>query len=119
MLRSFAGERRTVVLFQPHRFTRTQALWNEFASAFGGADVLLLTDIYAASEAQIDGVDSRRLAGAIADASGKSVLFAGDLSAAGERLFEIVRAGDVVLTLGAGPVHRAGEALLGRLEARA
>ena len=118
MLRTFAGERRTVVLFQPHRFTRTLALWNEFASAFAGADVLLLADIYAASEAPIDGVDSRRLADAIATASGQSVLFAGGLAEAAARLALVVRPGDVVLTLGAGPVHEAGEALLEHLEGR-
>jgi UDP-N-acetylmuramate--alanine ligase len=64
VLRVFAGERRTVVLFQPHRYTRTQALWDDFAAAFAGVDVLLLADIYAASEDTIPGVSSERLAAA-------------------------------------------------------
>src|SRR6185503_10415960 len=65
VLRSFAGTRRTVVVFQPHRYSRTQALWDDFLVAFSGADVLLLVDIYAASEDAIAGVDSERLAAAI------------------------------------------------------
>ena len=61
-LRRRAGARRTVVLFQPHRYTRTQALWDEFTRAFHQADVLLLCDIYAASEETIPGVTAERLA---------------------------------------------------------
>ena len=114
VLRTYAGARRTVVVFQPHRYSRTQALWDDFLAAFAGADVLLLVDIYAASEDAIPGVDAERLAGAIPGA-----LYAGDVQAAGERLIQLVKSGDVVLTLGAGNVFAAGEALLRRLEERA
>jgi UDP-N-acetylmuramate--alanine ligase len=112
-LRTYAGARRTVVVFQPHRYSRTQALWDDFLAAFAGADLLLLVDIYAASEDAIPGVDAERLAGAIPGA-----LYAGDVQAAGERLMQLVKSGDVVLTLGAGNVYAAGEALLRRLEER-
>jgi len=118
VLRAYAGERRTVVLFQPHRYSRTQALWDDFTAAFAGADVLLLVDIYAASEDAIPGVSSERLAAAITGAQGTSALYAGDVKAAAARLSELVRPGDVVLTLGAGNVYAAGEELLRHLEER-
>jgi UDP-N-acetylmuramate--alanine ligase len=113
-LRRRAGERRTVVLFQPHRFSRTQALWDEFCRVFLQADRLLLTDIYPASEEPIPGIDAERLAGAIAEKGHRDVAYAGDLQAATERLGREVKDGDVVLTLGAGSVWTAGEELVRR-----
>jgi UDP-N-acetylmuramate--alanine ligase len=113
-LRGFAGPRRTVVVFQPHRFTRTQHLWDEFCHSFHLADVLLLTDIYAASEESIPGISSEALARAIAERGHKHAEYAGDLEAATERLVAESREGDVVLTLGAGSVWHAGDDLLRR-----
>jgi UDP-N-acetylmuramate--alanine ligase len=113
-LRRRAGQRRTVVLFQPHRFSRTRALWDEFCRVFHQADRLLLTDIYPASEEAVPGVDAERLARAIAEKGHRDVAYAGDLSAATERLGREVHDGDVVLTLGAGSVWTAGEELLRR-----
>ncbi len=116
-LRRRAGTRRTLVLFQPHRFTRTQALWDDFCTAFGDADVLRLVDVYPASEDPIEGVTSEALARAIAERGHADVAWVGDLRAAGERLAREAVAGDVVLTLGAGSVWTAGEELLRRLAA--
>jgi len=113
-LRRYAGARRTVVLFQPHRFTRTQALWDEFCKAFHQADLLLLTDIYPASEEPIAGISAEGLAQAIGERGHRQVSWAGDLKEATEKLATEVRAGDVVLTLGAGSVWTAGEELLRR-----
>jgi UDP-N-acetylmuramate--alanine ligase len=113
-LRHRAGARRTVVLFQPHRYTRTQHLWDEFCRAFNQADVLLLADIYAASEEAIPGVTAEALAQAITTRGHRQVAYAGDLRAAAERLCEEAREGDVVLTLGAGSIWTAGEELLRR-----
>ncbi len=113
-LRTRAGTRRTVVLFQPHRFTRTQHLWDEFCRAFHQADLLLLADIYPASEEPLPGVSSEALAKAIGERGHRQVAYAGDLNAATERLRQEVREGDVVLTLGAGSVWTAGEELLRR-----
>jgi UDP-N-acetylmuramate--alanine ligase len=113
-LRRRAGERRTVVLFQPHRYTRTQALWDDFARAFPQADVLLLTDVYPASEEPIPGVTAEALARAVAEHGHRRVSWAGDLRSATDRLAAEVREGDVVLTLGAGSVWTAGEELLRR-----
>jgi len=113
-LRSRAGTGRTVVLFQPHRYTRTQALWDEFCHAFHEADLLLLTDVYAAGEEPRDGVSAEALARAIAERGHRGVAYAGDLQAATERLAAEAKAGDFVLTLGAGSVWHAGEELLRR-----
>ena len=113
-LRRRAGERRTVVLFQPHRFTRTQALWDDFCKVFHQADVLLLTDIYPASEEPVPGVTAEALARALGERGHRQVAWAGDLPSATERLAAQVREGDVVLTLGAGSVWTAGEELLRR-----
>jgi len=113
-LRGLAGSRRAVVLFQPHRFSRTLHLWDEFCRCFHQADVLLLTDVYAASEEPIPGITSESLARAIAERGHRNAEYAGDLRAATERLAAEAREGDVVLTLGAGSVWTAGEELLRR-----
>jgi UDP-N-acetylmuramate--alanine ligase len=111
-LRTRAGARRTVVLFQPHRFTRTQALWDEFCRAFHLADRVLVTDVYPAGEEPIAGVTAAALTAAIGERGHRSVAYAGDLKAAAARLADEARDGDVVLTLGAGSVWTAGEDLL-------
>jgi UDP-N-acetylmuramate--alanine ligase len=113
-LRARAGSRRTVVVFQPHRYTRTQHLWDEFCRAFHLADVLLLADIYPAGEEAIPGITAETLAEAIARRGHRQVVYVGDLRAAAERLAKDVREGDVVLTLGAGSVWTAGDELLKR-----
>jgi UDP-N-acetylmuramate--alanine ligase len=111
-LRRFAGERRTLVVFQPHRYTRTRALWDEFRTAFADADVLLVCDVYAAGETPIAGIDGRALAAALRARGHGDASFAGGVDEAARRLVERARPGDVVLTLGAGDVHRAADGLL-------
>jgi UDP-N-acetylmuramate--alanine ligase len=111
-LRGLAGARRTVVLFQPHRYSRTRQLWDEFCRSFHQADVLLVTDIYPAGEPPSEGVTSERLAAAIGERGHRGLRYVGDMPAATRCLLEEVREGDVVLTLGAGNVWPAGEALL-------
>jgi UDP-N-acetylmuramate--alanine ligase len=76
-LRNYGPARRTVVLFQPHRYTRTQGLWDEFCHAFHLADVLLLCDIYPAGEEAIEGVTAEALAGAIGEKGHRQVVYAG------------------------------------------
>src|SRR5205807_634408 len=107
-----APNRRIVVLFQPHRYTRTSDLMDEFASAFNNADVLLLTDIYAASETPIEGINAEVLTGRIKSYGHKHSEYIGALEGAAESLHSNVREGDLVITLGAGSVHRAGDQLL-------
>lgn len=110
--------RRLVVLFQPHRYTRTKYLMDEFAVAFNDADVLLVTDIYPASEDPIEGVTARALVARIKQFGHKQAEYGGELEHAGELLASIVRPGDMVLTLGAGNVYRAGEQLMDHLKER-
>lgn len=110
--------RRLVVLFQPHRYTRTKYLMDEFAVAFNDADVLVLTDIYPASEDPIAGVTAQALVERIKQFGHKNVQYGGDMDAATKVVAELVRPGDLVLTLGAGPVYRAGEKLIEQFKDR-
>jgi len=110
-----APNRRIVVLFQPHRYTRTNDLIDEFASAFNNADMLLVTDIYAASENPIEGVNAEVLTGRIKSYGHKNAEYVGGLEGAAEILRDSVREGDLVITLGAGSVHRVGDQLLALL----
>ena len=98
---------RLLVLFQPHRFTRTQHLWDEFCRAFNQADVLVLADIYPASESPIPGVTSEALANAIRGAGHKNVRYARSLQEGIDLLLKQARPGDAILTIGAGNVSRA------------
>jgi UDP-N-acetylmuramate--alanine ligase len=107
--------RRTVVVFQPHRFTRVRALLNEFARAFYDADVLAVTDIYPAGEAPIAGVDAAAVARAIEDHGHKDTTLVRDLKDVPAWLLSRAREGDMVITLGAGSVYKAGEDYLRRL----
>ncbi|MBV9957462.1 MAG: UDP-N-acetylmuramate--L-alanine ligase [Acidobacteria bacterium] len=107
--------RRIVVLFQPHRYSRTQDQMEGFAQSFNNADALLVADIYAASEDPIEGVTSEALTEAIKRYGHKNARYIGALDGAAEILREHVREGDLVITLGAGPVYRAGEQLLNLL----
>ncbi|ABC83538.1 UDP-N-acetylmuramate--L-alanine ligase [Anaeromyxobacter dehalogenans] len=110
-----AFKRRVVCLFQPHRYTRTRDLMAEFATAFNDADVLLLTDIYAAGEEPIPGATAANLAEAIRAWGHRDVTVVprAELARAAR---ERIRPGDLVLTLGAGDVTAAGPELLALLE---
>ncbi len=105
------GYRRLLVLFQPHRYSRTQHLWNDFQSAFHQADVLVITDIYAAGEAPAEGVTGERLAEAVGAAGHRSVVFSSTLQGGIEYLLREARSGDAILTIGAGSVGRVTDEL--------
>jgi len=109
-------ERRLVVAFQPHRYSRTKELFDEFVTCFYDADLLVLTDIYAASETPIEGVSSEFLANAVRKHGQRDVTCIADRAALPEHLAGVARPGDIVLTLGAGNIWQAGEALLKILE---
>lgn len=109
------GYGRVLVLFQPHRYTRTRDLMEDFATAFGDADFVQVLDIYAASEPPIEGISGERLAARVREVSGKRVVYAASMEEGIERLAEDARPGDLVLTLGAGNVSQAGPLLLERL----
>ena len=104
--------KRIIVAFQPHRYTRTQELFAEFTRAFYQSDILVVLPIYAASEQEIEGVNSMTLAQSIKDHGHKNVSFAPDFSQALSIITHKAKKGDLVLTLGAGDVYGLGEQLL-------
>lgn len=97
-------ERRLVLVFQPHRYTRTRDLFEDFVQVLSKADVLVLLDIYAAGEAPVAGADGRSLSRAIRVRGRKDPIFVEDIAELTEVLAGIVEPGDVVLTLGAGNI---------------
>ncbi len=100
--------KRIVVLFEPHRYSRTKALMDEFSNCFNDADELWLTDIYPASERPIVGVTGQRLAKHIHERSGLKVNYIKDVFSLPEAVLPHLREGDVVFTLGAGAIGRIG-----------
>jgi UDP-N-acetylmuramate--alanine ligase len=110
------GFRRVHVIFQPHRFTRTRDLMDEFATAFADADTLCLLDIYPASEKPIAGITAEALAGRIGGAGKLGVAYASSFSDAVATVASLAQPGDLVLTLGAGSVSQLGAMILETLE---
>jgi UDP-N-acetylmuramate--alanine ligase len=106
---------RLAVIFQPHRYTRTRDCFDDFATAFNDADLLVVTEIYAAGEDKIPGIDGRSLAHAIAAHGHRDVRFQGELDLIAGALAPDLAAGDLVITLGAGDVSSLGPRLLGEL----
>jgi UDP-N-acetylmuramate--alanine ligase len=111
------GFRRIHVLFQPHRYTRTMLLADEFGRAFHQADSVFVMDIYAASETPIEGVTAEMLVERIRRSGHRAVEYVGTIDRGVEALVAVAREGDLVLTLGAGNVWQAGEKVLAALRA--
>lgn len=112
------GFGRIHVIFQPHRYTRTQALFQDFAGAFTAADSVFMLDIYAASEQPIQGVTAELLAGKVHDCNGKPAEYKKSFAEAASGAIKRAQPGDMVLTLGAGNVSQVGPMLLELLERR-
>jgi UDP-N-acetylmuramate--alanine ligase len=110
---------RVIVLFQPHRYTRTRDLMQEFSLSFADADMLIVLDIYPAGEQPIEGINSSLLTAKIREAGYRDVIYMEDRGDAVGYIVEQIREGDVVLTLGAGNVWKAGEELLNKLKKKA
>ncbi|AQS58288.1 UDP-N-acetylmuramate--L-alanine ligase [Desulforamulus ferrireducens] len=111
-----AHKGRIVVVFQPHRYTRTRQLYREFARAFHHADLLIMTDIYAASETPLEGINTQLIIDHIPHREGQQVVYQATLGEAVTYLYHHVQEGDLVLTMGAGDVWTLGGELLKRLE---
>jgi len=110
--------RRVHVIFQPHRYTRTQHLMDDFARSFHQADTVSLLDIYAASEAPIEGVSSEALAARLRGFGHREAQLAGTIDNAVDMVAAVAQPGDAVLTLGAGNVWQAGDKLLAKLRSK-
>ena len=110
---------RLLCVFQPHRYTRTQLLFDEFCQSFVGCDELIIVDVYAAGEDPIAGVNSEKLADGIHAATGQKVQYIPRLSKAEEYLQAQAQAGDLIMTIGAGDVFKIGEELVRELERNA
>jgi UDP-N-acetylmuramate--alanine ligase len=106
------GYRKIHVIFQPHRYTRTRDLMDEFATAFGDADSLCVLDIYPASEQPIEGITGEVLARKIAEKGNASTKYVGSFDDAVNAATEQAHEGDMILTLGAGSVSQLGPMLL-------
>jgi UDP-N-acetylmuramate--alanine ligase len=107
---------RLIVVFQPHRFTRTKALFDEFTRSFSDADILVLNDIYPASEVPIPGINSAALWAAIKENGHPHVEYIGQVQNTLDFLLTTAKPGDTIITLGAGSVYKIGEAFLEQLE---
>lgn len=103
--------KRLVVAFQPHRYTRTQLLRKEFGSCFKGVDVLILTDIYAASEEPIPGISGRTIVDEVKAQTGVDAVYIEKLADIAPWLEQNRRKGDLIITMGAGNIYTVGETL--------
>jgi UDP-N-acetylmuramate--alanine ligase len=111
-------ERRVVVVFQPHRYSRTSQLLHEFGIALSGADEVVLTDIYAAGESAIEGVTIEAVADSVRAAGRCPVRVVKNLEGLPAAVSALARSGDLVITLGAGSIGTVGDRILDELRGR-
>jgi UDP-N-acetylmuramate--alanine ligase len=112
------GFRKVHVVFQPHRYTRTRDLMEDFATAFGAADSLFVLDIYAASEKPIEGIGGELLAQTIREKGGRAAQYVNSFADAVGSAAAVAEDGDMILTLGAGNVSQLGPMILEKLKER-
>ena len=110
--------RRIVAVFQPHRYTRTRALLDDFAQVLTDVDVLVLTSVYAAGEKPLRGADGKALARAVRARGAVEPVFVDDLDELPDVLANVLQADDVILTLGAGSIGAVAATLPGQLAVR-
>ena len=105
-------DRRKVVVFQPHRYTRTKALFDDFTRAFYQSDILVVLPVYAAGEKKIEGVESDLMCDEIRAHGHSKVICKKSIKGAVSHLKNVLKPGDILLTLGAGDVWKVGEEIL-------
>ena len=110
--------KRLICVFQPHRYSRTKLLLKEFGSAFNDADVLVLTDIYAAGEKPIEGVNGESMLKEVIETTGQNVSYIPKIEDIAQYLVDVVEDGDLVITMGAGNIYKVGEELVSMLKRR-
>jgi UDP-N-acetylmuramate--alanine ligase len=108
-------KRRIVAVFQPHRYTRTKTLFQDFLTAFYDADVLILTDIYPAGEDRIEGVEAKSLFEGLREHGHKNVTYLANKKEIVDHLLHIIVPGDLVITLGAGDIWQVADELVKQL----
>ena len=111
-IRESYKNKRLIVVFQPHRYTRTRGLFHEFTRAFYQCDILIILPIYAASEKEIEGVSSQQLCEGIREHGHKDVSYAPDFTQTLSMITHKIKKNDLVLTLGAGDIYTLGEQLV-------
>jgi UDP-N-acetylmuramate--alanine ligase len=111
-IRESYKDKRLIVVFQPHRYTRTKGLFHEFTRSFYQSDILIVLPIYAASEQEIQDVNSQQLCKGIQEHGHKDVSYAPDFTQALSMITHKVKKNDIVLTLGAGDIYTLGETLV-------
>ena len=112
------GYRRIHVIFQPHRYSRTQSLLDEFAKSFQDADSIFVLEIYGASEKPIEGITGESLARRIQELGGQEARYVESFAEAAEAVSTLADEGDMILTMGAGSVFQLGPMILEKLQAR-
>ena len=110
-----SSNRRLICIFQPHRYSRTYYLLNQFTSAFDFADVVIIMDVYSAQEDNTFGVDSKSLVGNIKKHRHPDVVYIQNKEAISSYLIPKLSKGDLIVTMGAGDVHGVSTALLNEL----
>lgn len=108
--------RRLVVIFQPHRYSRTELLWDEFGQSFAHADEVFLTDIYPAGEDPIEGVSTVLICDAVRKHEARDAYYVRKFEEIPGEVLKVAREGDIILTLGAGDIHKTGPAILSLLK---
>jgi UDP-N-acetylmuramate--alanine ligase len=103
-------DRRIVAVFQPHLYSRTEQLHEEFGMSFFDADVLVVTDVYPSREKPIEGIDGNLIAKDASSFGHKTVLYVADKNELPVKLSQLVQPGDIVITMGAGDIYKYGEA---------
>jgi len=104
--------RRIVVIFQPHRYTRTELLWDDFGQSFAHADEVFMADIYPAGEDPIDGVSTELICGSVKKHENREAVLIRKFEDIAPAVVKVLKKGDVVITLGAGDIHKAGPMIL-------
>lgn len=103
---------RVIAVFQPHRYTRLQSLWAEFLNSFDGVDKVIVTDVYAASEDKIEGINSEKFTSELMSKGIDCEYLAGDMKSVAQQLYPTLKSGDVIIGLGAGTITMLGKELL-------
>lgn len=111
-------KRRLLVAFQPHRYTRTKYLFDQFLTAFDEADELFITEIYPAGETAIEGVSARKLFEAFKEYGYKKVHYFSDMGGLTEKILKVIRPGDILITLGAGNIWKVAQEIEKRLSSK-